>query len=91
MQATPPSLESKTVVVTGGSRGLGLTVVEALVARRATVTVLARDAGRLDDLRTRLGVNVVAGDIADAGLADLRAAVLGLKGDGIRTVEERAA
>ena len=37
------SLKDKTVVVTGGSRGLGLGLVEALVSRGARVTVVARD------------------------------------------------
>ena len=37
------SLKHKNVVVTGGSRGLGLGLVEALVAHGAQVTVVARD------------------------------------------------
>ena len=37
------SLKDKTIVVTGGSRGLGLGLVEALVAHGARVTVVARD------------------------------------------------
>ena len=37
------SLEDKTIVVTGGSRGLGLGLVEALVAQGARVTVVARE------------------------------------------------
>ncbi len=40
------SLKDKNVVVTGGSRGLGLGLVEALVAHDASVTVVARDADR---------------------------------------------
>ena len=40
------SLKDKTIVVTGGSRGLGLGLVEALVDQGAKVTVVARDAGR---------------------------------------------
>jgi NADP-dependent 3-hydroxy acid dehydrogenase YdfG len=53
----------------GGSRGLGLGVVEALVARRADVTVIARDAARLGELKARLGVSVIAGDATDPALA----------------------
>ena len=37
------SLKDKTIVVTGGSRGLGLGLVEALVNQGARVTVVARD------------------------------------------------
>ena len=42
------SLEDKTIVVTGGSRGLGLGLVEALVAHGARVTVVARESEALD-------------------------------------------
>jgi D-arabinose 1-dehydrogenase-like Zn-dependent alcohol dehydrogenase len=40
------TLEGQKVVVTGGSRGLGLGIVEALVAQKAHVTVVARDPER---------------------------------------------
>jgi NAD(P)-dependent dehydrogenase (short-subunit alcohol dehydrogenase family) len=63
------SLEGKSVIVTGGSRGLGLALVETLVELKANVTVLARDAGRLAEAKGRLGVAVVAGDITDRALA----------------------
>ena len=63
------SLEGRNAVVTGGSRGLGLAVVEALVARKARVTVVARDPERLAEVAKRLGVAVVAGDVADGSLA----------------------
>ena len=64
------TLEDQRVVVTGGSRGLGLGIVEALVARKANVTVVARDPGRLAEVKHRLGVGVAAGDIADPELAE---------------------
>jgi NAD(P)-dependent dehydrogenase (short-subunit alcohol dehydrogenase family) len=63
------SLAGLPVVVTGGSRGLGLGIVQALVARKARVTVVARDATRLSEVKARLGVDTVSGDIADAALA----------------------
>jgi NAD(P)-dependent dehydrogenase (short-subunit alcohol dehydrogenase family) len=59
------SLKEKTVVVTGGSRGLGLGLVEALVAHGAQVTVVARGADALDAVRARLGVATVSADVAD--------------------------
>ena len=63
------NLQDELVVVTGGSRGLGLAIVEALVARRARVTVVARDRARLAKVE-RLGVRVRPGDATDAALMD---------------------
>jgi NAD(P)-dependent dehydrogenase (short-subunit alcohol dehydrogenase family) len=75
------TLEGQKVVVTGGSRGLGLGIVEALVAQKAHVTVVARDPERLAEVSKRLGVNVARGDITDEKLArgvlaDVRPSVL---------------
>src|SRR5580658_6328992 len=61
----PMSLKDKTIVVTGGSRGLGLGLVEALVARGARVTVVARDKDALDAVHTRLGVSTISADVTD--------------------------
>jgi NAD(P)-dependent dehydrogenase (short-subunit alcohol dehydrogenase family) len=41
------SLKNQRAIVTGGSSGLGLGVVESLVSRGAKVMVVARDAQRL--------------------------------------------
>jgi NAD(P)-dependent dehydrogenase (short-subunit alcohol dehydrogenase family) len=59
------TLENKNVVVTGGSRGLGLGLVEALVAHGASVTVVARDADALNSVRARLGVATISADVTD--------------------------
>ena len=59
------SLKDKNVVVTGGSRGLGLGLVEALVAHGARVTVVARDADALASVRARLGVATISADVTD--------------------------
>jgi NAD(P)-dependent dehydrogenase (short-subunit alcohol dehydrogenase family) len=64
------TLENQRVLVVGGSRGLGLGVAEALIARQANVTVLARDAVRLSELKSRLGVSIISGDAADPKLAE---------------------
>ena len=63
------NLKDKNAVVTGGSRGLGLGLVEALVARGAKVTVVARDAKALAESRERLGVAVIAADVTDEAAA----------------------
>ena len=63
------SLKDKNVVVTGGSRGLGLGVVEALVAHGARVTVVARDADALESVRARLGVVTISADVTDEAAA----------------------
>jgi NAD(P)-dependent dehydrogenase (short-subunit alcohol dehydrogenase family) len=75
------TLEGRKVVVTGGSRGLGLGIVEALVDRKAQVTVVARDPERLAEVEKRLGVKTVRGDVTDETLAhgvlsDIRPSVL---------------
>ena len=75
------SLKDKTIVVTGGSRGLGLGLVEALVDQGARVTVVARDTGRARGGQQRLGVAVIAADVTDERaaqriLADVRPEVL---------------
>ena len=59
------SLKDKTIVVTGGSRGLGLGLVEALVDQGAKVTVVARGADALGSVSARLGVATIAADIVD--------------------------
>lgn len=74
-------LAGQKIVVTGGSRGLGLGIVEALVEQKAEVTVVARDPQRLAEVSRRLGVNVVRGDVTDEKLArgvlsDVRPSVL---------------
>jgi NAD(P)-dependent dehydrogenase (short-subunit alcohol dehydrogenase family) len=60
------SVEGKTVVVTGGSRGLGRGAVEALAGRKARVVAVARDEARLAALAREVpGVETVAADAAD--------------------------
>lgn len=75
------TLKGQKAIVTGGSRGLGLGIVEALVERKAHVTVVARDPEHLAEVSKRLGVDVVHGDVTDEILArgllrDIRPSVL---------------
>jgi NAD(P)-dependent dehydrogenase (short-subunit alcohol dehydrogenase family) len=77
------SLSDKNVVVTGGSRGLGLGLVEALVDQGAKVTVVARGAEALAAVRARLGVETISADVTDQAtanriLADIQPDILAL-------------
>jgi len=64
------NLKDQRVVVTGGSRGIGLGITEALVAQGANVTVVARSPGPLAEVKQRLGVGVAVGDVADPAVAE---------------------
>jgi|SRR5450631_3151571 NAD(P)-dependent dehydrogenase (short-subunit alcohol dehydrogenase family) len=73
-------LKDKHVIVTGGSRGLGRAIVEALLARGATVTAIGRDERELAEV-TRLGASPKRGDVTDPNLmpaliADVQPSVL---------------
>jgi len=77
------SLKDKRAVVTGGSRGLGLGLVEALVAEGANVTVVARGMDALKAVEARLGVAAISADITDRAaanriLADIQPDILAL-------------
>jgi NAD(P)-dependent dehydrogenase (short-subunit alcohol dehydrogenase family) len=76
-----PEPQGQEVVVTGESRGLGLGLVEALVARDARVTVVARSADALESVRARLGVATISADVTDEAaanriLAEIRPAIV---------------
>jgi NAD(P)-dependent dehydrogenase (short-subunit alcohol dehydrogenase family) len=61
------NLNGKRVVITGGSQGLGLAMVEALVACGANVTAISRDRANLAAAE-QAGAAVIAGDATDATL-----------------------
>lgn len=56
----------QSAIVSGGSSGIGLAIAGLLVARGASVVLVARDAGRLEKAAAGLGgrVTTVAGDAA---------------------------
>lgn len=57
------------ILIIGGSRGLGRGIAEALKARGAAVTVVARPSDALDAVRTELGIATMAADITEATAA----------------------
>ncbi|CDR07583.1 SDR family oxidoreductase [Streptomyces iranensis] len=71
----PTGLAGRAALVTGGSRGIGLAVAQALTADGAAVCVTAREPRGLADAVRRLGPRAVGcpGDVADP--AHLSAAV----------------
>lgn len=71
------SLSHRVALVTGGSKGIGLAIAAALLARGARVVITGRDVAALDAARQHLGssdaVEAVAADVRD--LADVRRAI----------------
>jgi NAD(P)-dependent dehydrogenase (short-subunit alcohol dehydrogenase family) len=61
------NLNGKRVVITGGSQGLGLAMVEALAARGANVTAISRDQAKFAAAE-QAGAAMIAGDATDATL-----------------------
>ncbi len=60
--------ERRTVLITGGTSGIGLELAQQLVARGNTVIVTGRDAGRLEAAaRAVPGLHGLRSDVADAG------------------------
>lgn len=63
-------LEGRRVLVTGGSKGIGLACAKAFLAEGARVAIASRSEANLAGARTSLGeVMTVAADLTDAGAA----------------------
>lgn len=58
------SVEGKTVVVTGGSRGIGRMIAAGFVAAGATVVISARKAAEVDKTAAELGCTAVQADLS---------------------------
>jgi uncharacterized oxidoreductase len=71
-------LENRTVLITGGSSGIGLELARQLLRRGNTVIVTGRDQEKLDAARSALpGIHVFRSDVSDpAAIAALHDAVL---------------
>jgi len=63
-------LDGRHALVTGGSRGIGAAIAEALAAAGARVTVLGRDRAALDAVAVRTGGLAVTADVTDAAALD---------------------
>ncbi|MCK2219616.1 SDR family oxidoreductase [Actinomadura sp. ATCC 31491] len=72
------SVEGKTVVVTGGSRGIGRMIAEGFVAAGANVCISARKAAEVGKTAAELGCTAVPADLStEEGREALAAAVDG--------------
>ena len=85
-------LQDQIAVVTGGSRGIGLGIVEALTERGARVTVVARASRDLESVAARLGAATIAADVTDKAaalkiLSDLRPSILVLNAGALPSTE----
>jgi NAD(P)-dependent dehydrogenase (short-subunit alcohol dehydrogenase family) len=76
----PNSLRNATVVIIGGSSGIGMATAKAAIGDGAAVTITGRSAERLDAARAELGdgANAVALDATDE--AGTRALLEGMSG-----------
>lgn len=74
----------KTVLVTGGSSGIGLATAKAFIAEGARVVVTGRDATTLEQAKASLGKNAIA-VVNDAGrLSEAKALAAQLAREGLR-------
>ncbi len=71
-------LANKTILITGGTSGIGMELARQLLAKANTVIVTGRDQARLDAARQTLpGLHIFQSDVADpAAITALHAAVL---------------
>ena len=72
-------LEKRTILITGGSSGIGLELAKQLLGRQNTVIVTGRDPAKLDAAkRTLAGLHTFVSDASDpAAIATLHRDVLG--------------
>jgi uncharacterized oxidoreductase len=71
-------LEHRTVLITGGTSGIGLELARHLLERGNTVVITGRDRDKLDSAKRALpGIHIFKSDVSDAGaIASLHDALL---------------
>lgn len=85
-------LAGRSAIVTGGSRGIGLAIAQALHGAGAALVLVARDAAALADAARPLGARGIAGDVNDAAFvaslppSDILVHAAGLNGPMGRTL-----
>ncbi len=67
----PFSLEGRTAIVTGGSRGIGYAIAEAFIQRGARVIITARGEAALQEAARALGPKAIASRCDNADPADI--------------------
>lgn len=70
------SLEGRTALVTGASRGIGAMIAEGLIGAGARVLICGRKAGELEETAARIGAEPIAADLShEEGVAALAQAL----------------
>jgi 3-oxoacyl-[acyl-carrier protein] reductase len=72
MSSPAQSLSEKVGIVTGGSRGIGLAIADALLTAGARVVITGRDAAHLKEARARLAKDTSAADRIHTVRTDVR-------------------
>lgn len=71
----PFSLEGKTAIITGGSRGIGYGIARAFIDAGARVIITARNEAQLNEAAATLGANCIARRCDNSDPADIAAMV----------------